>query len=298
MIKKLLVFIGILSFMVVVSTKAFSWGDKQLDPTDIYTNLNIPDGEFLRYGVYLKNKKYMDMCFVTKKEINTKGEDLYRIYSTYILASNSKTLTENYTNWPISCVIDPKLGSVIESGGSFYSKDDMKIFDFYGNDANGGLIYWHYKLNLEKDYVEYIFRKVNKDNKTNESIYIMNVKKGSRDWDMEWFCEIYIPRFLERSTKGCLYFYAPMLVKERFAWYNVLYSNSDEILKTDAGTFHVIKNNSSPAETFLRLNPINDSVTFWVEISSRRLTVKFHELDDEILEEISNVNEVKNLSNK
>lgn len=142
----------LLAFIVI---DCFSMGIKQLIPMKTYPVTDIQDGEFLHYGYYAGGEKVSDNYYVTKKIKNEKSEVLYRMYNIIIPVLKGKKPPENYTNWPVSILIDPGLCSTIESAGHYDVKvtKDSEVASVFGI---GGLVYWHYQFYRDKGSTQVI----------------------------------------------------------------------------------------------------------------------------------------------
>jgi len=269
-------------------------------PVKIYSEVNIPDGEYLQYGNYVNGKKHSDYYLVTKKITDTTGKTFYKIYFKIIPVSATNTVSDHYTNWPAYLIIDPRLGSVLESGGN------LKVGDISWA-GQAGMIYWHYQLNQEKGTVDYINRIVKKD-KTYENKVQVKINKKLPSEDM-WMDLFFGARFMDIPNKGSwslvipAYFNVPMVETKK--------ETAREEIQTKAGTFKTIKYEGVINFDFptlldcIRSAIVNPDVikagsgegkqepyTYYVEDSPRRLIIKQHTVagaGDYILEAISYV---------
>ena len=119
---------GLLVFMAFFTIPLFSMGGKIPNiPMKTYPVTDIKDGEFLHFGLYKGGEKVIDEYFVTVKEKNGSGGFYYRVYEDIISASGGRKLSANYTDWPVSVLIDPAFGSTIESEAKF-STNNLKAY--------------------------------------------------------------------------------------------------------------------------------------------------------------------------
>lgn len=269
-------------------------------PVKIYSEINIPDGEYLQYGNYVNGKKHSDYYLVTKKVTNTSGNTLYKTYFKIIPVSAVKTDIGHYTNWPAYLIMDPKLGSVLESGGNL-NVGDMSWA------GQSGMIYWHYQLNQDKGFVDYR-NKIVKKGVTNENKVRVKINKQLPSEDM-WMDLFFGARFMDIPNKGSwslvipAYFNVPMVETKKEA--------GKEEIQTKAGTFKTIKYEGVINFDFptvldcVRSAIVNPDVikagsgdgkqepySYFVEDSPRRLIIKEHTVagaGDYVLEAISNV---------
>lgn len=267
---------------------------------DVYSVINIPDGELLCYGNYINGKKYEDCYAVTEKVSNGKGGLYYYTYIDIISAVSGKKPPENYTNWPSYCIIDPKSGETVESEANL-SPEDLKNWILFD-----GFIYWHYKLNNEKREVDYISKTV-KGNVTNETKYKIKLR-DYRSSDM-WMNMFHLARFLDFRSGGAMDIVNPVYYAPAPFGYNVA---TNETIQTKAGVFHVIKYTAKfifdlgymyrMLEDIVKYpDSLNGDITkqyeYYVEDSDRRLPIQTLNTmaggGDYILEVISNVRPVK-----
>ncbi len=247
-------------------------------PMKVYSNLDIPDGEYLHYGYYYRGEKALDNYMVTRKITNGMGGFSYLIYFDMISVSVKEGPAKDYTKWPMFFLVDPLSGSLVESVIK-YSTNSPGI---------NGVIYSHYRL--LKGYVEYITRSL-KNHETNENRYRVNVKPGFPSWDM-WSSIYFTLRFLDVRSPGVEYVIIPEVMKEPIP-FSAVYLGK-ETIKTGAGSFDVIKAKMPMGDPFLGrlLDPMMGNAYSMIEDSDRRLVVKIGAADNgNVLEEISNVND-------
>lgn len=272
-------------------------------PMKTFPEIKIPDGELLRYGVYLSGVKQTDIYLTTKKETNVNGDILYRTYINIIQAGSGGKPSRNYKNWPAFSLFDPKSGSVVESGGNL-NNNDMKNWL-----CDSGFIFWNYKLHQDEGFVEYISKNL-ENGKTNTAAGRININRNIPNDDI-WFDMFNLSRVLDIEKggyKGLLnqeYFDIPVT----FKFTNV----SSETLLTKAGKFQTKRYEALDDLGFKwllmmpRMLPLFPSFgpyfkknkfenyAIYVENSDRRLIVKEHIMvaGDFILEEIGNITNLK-----
>ncbi len=299
--------ISILFLLVFIELDAFSMGSKQIIPMKTYHFTDIKDGEYLRYGYYNGGEKVMDYYYVTRIVTNGSGDNYYRLYMDIIPVSGAKNLPENYSNWPISALVDPVRAQTIEAEGNLNTNamDDPSFSSF----GFSGLFYFHYQLyrdkgnlsrdkgnlikdkgNLIKDkgYIKYTSKSL-KDQSIITTSYTINIKPSFPLMDA--FSQDFISdRLIDPHSPGIMYFVVPNFTKEPLP---VTFKiEKKDILTIKTGTFKVNKIImyigdpflSKLAESFLK----NSSVM--VEDTDRRLPLKTQVQGYyEVLEEISNV---------
>jgi hypothetical protein len=273
-----------LFLMVLVSIQAFSLGGKILDvPMKTYPSVKIKDGEFLHYGMYSRGEKYVDVYYVTIKEKNSSGGFYYRVYEDIIAVSGGRKLPGRYTDWPVSVLIDPVLGSTLESEGNL-STNELKDFASFGV---GGLIYWHYQLYPGQGIVKYTSKSMKADEIITKN-YRINVKPGFPAMDA--FSEGFIiSRFIDPHSPGIVYYVIPDFMKEPFPL-TVRFAGKENIT-IKAGKFNSLKIVFTMGDPFIGklMEPFMKDSSLYVD-SERRIPIESKLNSGEtILEEISNV---------
>jgi hypothetical protein len=279
--------IWIFALICLLPVLVFSMAGKiEKIPMKPYPVINIPDGEFLRYGIYNRGEKISDTYYVTRKIADKNGAVLYRIYWIFIDTSSSRKPPADYTNWPNYDLIDPKLGLVLEAGTYLSTnKDEMKKNAVYGM---GDTVETHYQLYRDENFVEFNQKSIG-DNGVTENKSKVSVKPGFSSWEGQAYFML-SPRFMDSRSGGILYLVAPTVLKEPIPV--ILKSGVKSILSTKAGSFHVNKIETVMADPFIEklYEPIAKKSGYWVEDSDRRLMIKIQQTDIEsFLEEISNV---------
>ncbi len=257
-------------------------------PMKAYPVINIPDGEFLRYGNYTRGEKTYDVVFVAKIITNENGNVLYRIYSDMIAYPGGKKPQKDYTKWPSYYLIDPQKGLVLEVEQYLSTNsEEMKNNTIYGM---GDTFYTHYILHQDTGNVEYKTKGF-KDNGIIESSYKAYIKPGYSAWEGGAYF-MFSPRFMDPKSGGIMYLVAPAFLKDPVPI--TIMSAAKEIIETTAGTFNVIKVNTIMADPFIGklMEPIIKSSGYWIEDSDRKLLIKIKRSADNesTLDEISNVN--------
>ncbi len=254
-------------------------------PKKSFPGVIIPDGEFLRYGVYTSGEKVSDYYYVVKKVTKEKGGLSYRFYINLKAVSNGNRGPGNYTEWPISILFNPVTGQTIESEGHIKT-NDLKEME---NMGYGGLTYWHYQLFRDKGYIKYVSKSV-KGDQTFTKTFTIKVKTDFPIIDL-LSSGIIAGRFIDPGTPGVYYLALPNFLKEPLP-VTSSYENDKESMTTKAGTFRVHKLNAVMADPFIAglTGEMMKSLSIFIEDSDRRLMIKSRELKTEIiLEEISNV---------
>ncbi len=286
MIRILKIFMWGLFFTASLIAVAFPMGGRVKNfPMKTYPGINIPDGEFLHYISYNGGDKSGDIYFVVRKINNGKGKFLYRIYLDMVPLGEKPP--ENFTNWPVTYLIDPERAVTLESDAHY----DKKMMDNPVTAAFGigNLISFQYRLNRDKGYVEYLSKNV-KGSVTNESRYLIKVNPdfpGGKDMEFMF----YSIRMLDVRSGGISYTIMPEFMKEPMAGFYKI--DSKLTVKAGAGTFSVNKIIAIGGDPFFAklLEPILKKFAYYVEDSDRRLVVKVNTFaGDIVLEEISNVN--------
>lgn len=258
--------------------------------------INIPDGEFLRYGNYVKEEKFADYYLVTKKENKGNGNLFYRTYIDIIMVSEDRKPIKDYTKWPAYCLVDAKLGSVIESGGNFQTN---VMRNWLGN--VGKMTSWQYKLDIEKGKVDYVSKYINGKEKTR----CVKITPGLPTSDLMNVL-FFFQRFLDIQNGAVASFINPEYFAVPFDY--SLKDLSPETIPTKAGSFDTTKYTfvvetppspvrdtikllfKDPGTVFYFVTHPNEEYTYCIENSERRLVIKEHivvRAGDYILEEIS-----------
>ncbi len=254
-------------------------------PMKTYSSIDIPDGEFLHYVVYSGGEKIGDSYMVIKKGTGPDSRLLYRIYKNEIRISSGKSLPGNYRDWPSYCLIDPRLGSVLEWEETYDTNTEI----FKENEALFYPYYFQFHYNYNRGYVDEIIKSV-KGKETTSARYHVAVNPDFPVWDQINF-SFFGPSFMDVRSGGIIYMVAPFMLKEA-APVTFKYQAS-ETITTKAGNFRALK------ETFLISDPfignLMDSFLktskFWIEDSGRKLLLKSQLGGTEvILEGISNIN--------
>jgi hypothetical protein len=277
---------------------ANSTSNNQKKPAKPLPVINIPDGEFLRYGNYVKEEKFADYYLVTKKEKNGNGNVFYRIYIDVIPVSENRKPAEDYTKWPAYSLVDAKLGSVIEAGGNFKTN---VLKNWLGSVAK--LVFWQYKLDLEKGQVDYVSRYINGKEKKRS----VKIIPGLPCCDFMGALFFY-QRFLDIQKGDVAAFINPEYFNVPFDF--SLENVSQEKVRTDAGTFDttnytfIVETPPAPVRETIKLlfkdpgtilyfiTHRDEEYTYCIENSERKLLIKEHivvRAGDYILEEISSV---------
>ena len=284
--KGLLVITCVLFLLFFLEAGAFSMGGKQLIPMKTYPVTDIKDGEYLRYGYYNGGEKVMDYYYVTRIVTNGKGGIYYRLYMNLISVSGNKKLPKNYSDWPISALIDPVRAQTIEAEGNLNTNamDDPSFSSF----GFGGLFYFHYNLYRDKGYIKYSSKSLKGESILTTS-YTINIKPNFPLMDA--FSQDFISdRLIDPRSPGIMYFIIPNFMKEPLPM--TFKIEKKETLTIKLGTFKankIVMFTGDPflgrlAESFLK----NSSVM--VEDTDRRLPLKTQVQGYyEVLEEISNV---------
>ncbi len=277
---------GLFSLMIGSLTTVYPMGGKvKIFPMKTYSYINIPDGEFLDYGVYTGGVKKEDIYYVIKKETNAKGGIYYRIYTDTISITNNKLIRKNYTNWPGFSIIDPKQGAVIEAEKYF---DTNSLADFSA--VGGNIFYYHYQLNDDRGYVDFVSKTKSKEDVISTTHSRVNVQSGSPVWDRGsmW---MFSTRFMDFKSVGVVFLIVPEVLKTPLSCTFTFISK--ETISTKAGTFRVNKVGFMVSDPFLMklMGWMAKDVYSYVDESDRRIMVKTHTPSSEwVLEEISNVN--------
>lgn len=285
MIKHFQFSLKIMLLLFIFTLGAFPMGGKIPNiPMKTYQITDIPDGEFLHYGQYMGGEKIINEYFVTIKEKNSSGGFYYHVYEDLLSATESRKLPENYTNWPVSLLIDPARGSTILSEVKL-TTNDLKVF---GNFGVGDMIYSHYQFYPDKGIVKY----TSKSLRGNEILTKSCTIKVNSDFPLvDAFSSSFIYRFVNPHTPGVFYYVIPDFMKEPFSL-SIHYDKKDTVT-TKAGTFHVNKVTVTMGDPFVGklMEPFLKNSSLMIEDSERRLIVKSILTGSEaLLEEVSNVN--------
>ena len=252
-------------------------------PMKVYGDTEIADGEYLHYILYFGGEKDSDYYYVTRKERDEKGNPLYRIYGIDIPVSDGRKPPENYTNWSKYFLIDPKIGSVIESEFELNPSDSAK----WASGGMGYLVYGRYQLFREQGYAEYHSKKII-DHGTNERTYKVKFNTGIPSENV--MGAYFTPRFLNPENGGISYSIIPEVMKEPIATTMIFLSK--DTLQTKAGVFRVRKYYTIMADPFLAklMEPVMNKSVMMIEDTVRRVVVKSDIPGGRVeLEEISNV---------
>ncbi len=267
-------------FFTIQAILLFSLANKiEKIPMKTYPVVNIPDGELLRYGNYIRGEKNSDTYYVTRLITNENGV-LYRIYA-------NSNYTADYTNWISYYLIDPKQGTVLESCEHLSTNQE-----YMRENAKYGIVntfFIHYILHRDKKYVEYTEKSL-KENGVSESRYKVDINPGFPSWDGGAFFML-SPRFMDVKSGGIFYLVGPAFFKEPVPV--TLKYEAKASIGTKAGTFRVKKMATVIADPFIGklMEPFTKEGSTWVEDSDRRLLIKIHRSDENetFLEEISNI---------
>ncbi len=263
-------------------------GKVQNIPMKTYTDLNIPDGEFLHYGGYRNEEKTGDSYQVIKIITNEKGNINYKIYQYIIFGDKNRKPPVSYMDWPSYYSIDPKSGSVIESK-TVYLDTNNTTNEINVSMGFEGLLYWSYKYNAEKGFVEENTKTVH-DTVTNTRNYKVYVNQDYPIWDATSLI-YYLGRFIDPDSPGIFYLVVPEIMKNPIPL--SLRNVSTGTLETKAGIFRIKKEKVLSGDPFIGklMEPFLKNWEIWVEDSSRRLIIKLHTPSDDyiMLEQISNV---------
>ncbi len=276
------------SFLVAA---VFSMGGKVENiPIKPYSRINIHDGEFLKYVNYEDGGGIGGVFYqVTRIETNKAGNILYRIYQCILSAKDFKKSPGYYKNWPSYYLIDPKLGSVIESL-TVYNTNDTKNEVNYSMGFEG-MVYWHYKFDYETGHIENVTKYV-KDTLTNTKTCSVNVNPDIPAWDPTSLI-YFLGRFLDPRSPGIFYMVAPEIMKNPIP-FSIKLAKKENI-STKAGNFIANKVNTISGDPFIGklMEPFIKNWIIWVADSDSRLIVKLRPPAGGlsiVLEEISNVN--------
>lgn len=302
MVRKIILgILGVLGVIVVIIVIITIWVLTHKFAS-VFSSINIPDGEFLRYGNYFEGKKYADLYAVTEKEDNGKGGVYYRSYIELINVADNQMPSPDYKNWPSFSLNDPVLGSTVESEGNFKTNVFNNWFGFED------LFYWYFKVDYDKREGEYIL-KYNKDDGINEVKDELRKIDPKLPTSCHWGTFFIQSRFVNYQDGGVAATINPVYINVPGKY--LYYVASRETMNTSAGSFPVIKYESNMLYTMF---PTPESLEFlskfapkkgepprkspgkfavYVEDSDRRLTVKMENTQalggDYILEEVSNV---------
>ncbi len=253
-------------------------------PMKTYPLTDIRDGEYLHYAEYMGGEKIQDQYYVTRKVTNGKGGFYYRIYFDLVTPSGNRYFPADYTQWPVQCLIDPVRGCTLESEGKL-NTNDLKDFASVGV---AGLIYWHYRLNPDKNYVEYTSKTVSGKNIFTKN-YRIDINSGFPSMDvfsMGWISY----RFIDPRSKGIIYWVIPDFMKDPLPVSIII--DKKETLKTKFGIFRVNKLSVAMGDNFLAklMEPFTKQSSIYVDDSAGRLILKTTVQGNvNFLEEISNV---------
>ncbi len=274
----------ILFAALLIMITSCSANNKLNGPMKIYSSPDIRDGEFLHWGMYNGGEKESDFYDVTRIVTNGKGGIYYRLYVDVISVKKGEKLSYEYTNWPVSCLIDPETASAIESVGNL-KPDELQDFSKVGA---SGLVYWRYLLFPEKGLVKYTSRSVtNNINSTMTST--IKIKKGYPSTDA--LSKNFISyRLIDPGSGGIMYWIMPFFMKDPLPV--TLRKVKKETVTVKAGKFNTYKIETSVSDRFLGslIGEILKDASWYVEDSGRRIPVKAGGMGMEIeLEEISNL---------
>ena len=284
MVKSFKFFIGIVLLITFFIINAYTMGNKQVIPMKPYSSINIPDGEYLHYAIYTGGEKETDIYYLTKKETNSIGGIIYYLYKDSVSVTNSSKHQKDYKKWPSYTIIDPKQGAVIEANAFF---DTNALLDY--NNVGGDVFYYHYQLNNEQGYVDYISKTLKK-NQVRTMHSRVNVKPGLPVWDRASLFVLSM-RFIDFNSGGSMFMVVPDVLKTPIACtYKFI---SKENISNSAGNFKVNKLSFILTDAFISKlmgYMLKDMYTY-IEDSDRRLMIQYHTFGSEYkLEEISNVN--------
>ena len=284
MVKSLKLFTGIVLLMMFFVISAYTMGSKQVIPMKTYSSINIPDGEYLHYSAYTGGEKVSDIYYVTKKQTNSSGGIIYYLYKDSVPVTNSSKHQVDYKKWPSYTIIDPKQGAVIEAN-AFFATNSMSQY----NNVGGDVFYYHYQLNNEQGYVDYISKTVKKDQvRTMRSR--VNVKPGLPIWDRAGVF-MQSTRFMDFNSGGSMLMVVPDVLKTPIACtYKFI---SKENISNSAGIFKVNKLCLMLTDAFMGklLDFMLKGMYTYIEDSDRRIMILYHTPGtDWKLEAISNIN--------
>ncbi|MBN2441120.1 MAG: hypothetical protein JXJ04_07230 [Spirochaetales bacterium] len=262
-------------------------GSVKMSPLEPNQSLDIPDGEYLHYVNYVDEKKHADFYLVTKREKNDKGDLLYRVHFDIINVLDNKKLPTKYTDWAAFLVIDPRIGSVIESGGTLLP-NDMKNWI-----RIAGLTSWQYKMNNDHTLVNFNYKKSEKNKIIEKNFKIKTTPKVPTGG--LWMSMFFIYRMLNIQDGRYMHLVNPFFF-ENSTWPFELRSMKQETVKTKAGSFDCTKyiacrGRMFPMSIFKKDFVPVPNLPYWVENSERRLVIKESTMagnsGDYVLEDIS-----------
>ena len=290
-IKSFRLCVVVLLFMIFVMGSVFPLGGGEKQPAKLKKFIDIPDGEFLRYGMYTGGEKMSDAYYVTVHETDEKGKLFYFIYQDVIpYPEGEGKLDEDYTKWPTLYVVDPEIGSVVK-GIQLYniSEEAKEGLSQYGVKD---IISTHYEFHQDENYVEFIMKMKADDSVVNvkEKRYKVKVKDGFPIWD-GGIGIIYAVRFMDVFNGGIVYLVTPQFLKEPMPL--TYKKGTRKSIDTEAGAFNVFSLDGTVMDPFLNRLFLGffQGAAHWVEDSERMLTIYLKRTanDAQILEEISNV---------
>ena len=274
------------SFMILLSIVLLLPGTvigKTEPPMKVMTNVIIPDGEFLHYGLYNGQDKTMDYYYTTKIVTNNKSGFYYKIYFDIIPVKGKHKLAARYTDWPITMLVDSVSAQVIETEGTL-DTNCLKDFESLGV---GDIVYWHSQFVKEESLFKYMSRSY-KDGNSSTRSYRIKVNTAYPLMDM--FSQDFISeRLVDPTSKGIMYWVIPDFMKEPMAM-TFKTDHKIQTITSKAGTFRVYKIVMYVGDRFLAKlaeSMLKNNVCF-VEESPRHLMIKTSAMgSDEILEEVS-----------
>ena len=283
----LLIYSGLFLLSTFFTTGVYPMGGKvESIPMKVYTNLNIQDGEFLRYGMYNGGDKVWDYYYVTRITNLREGGFYYRLYMDIIPPKGGKRLPADYTKWPIWALVDPIKAQTIEAEGNIATNAmDDPIYSSYGL---SGLFYFHYQLDREKGYAKYMSKSLSGDKIITTSYTVKVITAFPL---MEVFSQDFISdRLVDPRSPGVMYWIIPNFMKEPLPMSFKV--GKSETLTVKAGTFKVKRITMTMGDPFLAKlgEPILKSSSLLLEDSDRRLPIITENQGyREIIEVISNV---------
>lgn len=276
----------------------------------VYGVVNIPDGEYLRYGNYYEGKKYADLYVVTRQEKNARGGDQYRSYIEIISCTDDKMPSPDYRSWPSYVVTDAVIGSTVKSVANI-SKNVMNNWVMFKD-----VIHWDVEIDYEQKIGQSILR-YEENGKISEVQQVISRVDPVTPSSCHWSTIFLQGRFFDFGKRSVVATVNPVYMSfpSRYV-YNLA---ATQEMKTEAGTFNVKKfttdmfsNLVVTPEGFglfskvlkdpeLRSRKPAGPFAYYVEDSDRRLVVKLENSSgiggDYILEEFALVGETTELKN-